>query len=106
MARFRATIKGQRGSASRLGSATSGIVANVNGWNLGIQVVAMDDRAATMEGGKPGKDSDRFEVRATGGSNGSWSVPLFTIVQKSDGSIGVLTYDSETGQPHVGVLKL
>lgn len=33
MARFRATIRGQRGQASRLGSAASGIVANINGWN-------------------------------------------------------------------------
>jgi len=38
MARFRATIQGNRGEASRLGSAASGITATVNGWNIGARV--------------------------------------------------------------------
>lgn len=38
MARFRAEIRGQRGEASRLGSAKTGIVREVNGLDLGIEV--------------------------------------------------------------------
>lgn len=58
MAQFRATIKGQRGEASRLGSKQSGIVAEVNGWNKGIKIYASH---------RDGKDV--FEVYLTGGSN-------------------------------------
>jgi hypothetical protein len=58
MARFRGTIQGQRGQASRLGSAKSGLTVNVNGWNVGIQVFAEDSDW-----------QDRFEVYLTGGSN-------------------------------------
>lgn len=38
MAQFRATIQGQRGVASRLGSKTSGLEVTANGWKLGIRV--------------------------------------------------------------------
>jgi len=60
MARFRATMQGQRGSASRLGSAKTGITARVNGWNVGVSVMAeaLDDK-------------DRVWLTATGGSNGA-----------------------------------
>lgn len=58
MAHFRATIKGQRGEASRLGSAKSGIMAEINGWDRGIKVYAEH---------KDGKD--HFTVISTGGSN-------------------------------------
>lgn len=40
MARFRATIQGCRGMASRLGGEKSGIDASINGWNIGISVRA------------------------------------------------------------------
>jgi len=39
MARFKADIEGQKGSASRLGSAKSGMRAHVRGWNVGARVV-------------------------------------------------------------------
>ncbi len=58
MARFRATIQGQRGEVSRLGSSKSGITARVNGWNAGIRV------EAESNGGK-----DVFRVYYTGGSH-------------------------------------
>jgi hypothetical protein len=58
MAQFRATIEGQRGQASRLGSKTSGMVAKVNGWDSGVMVYAEH-----VDG------KDRFEVMATKGSN-------------------------------------
>ena len=38
MAQFRATIQGQRGVASRLGSKTSGLEVTANGWGLGVRV--------------------------------------------------------------------
>lgn len=60
MARFRATIKGQRGEASRLGGPKQGIVAVANGWDVGVRVV----------GGVTAQGDDEFQVYATGGSNG------------------------------------
>lgn len=43
MARFRATIQGMRGEASRLGSKSSGLVVTANGWNAGITVYVRVD---------------------------------------------------------------
>lgn len=59
MAQFRATIKGKRGMASRLGTKASGMVATINGWNEGITVTA------THRDGR-----DIFTVWVTAGSNG------------------------------------
>ena len=61
MAHFRATIQGMRGEASRLGSASGGISANVNGWNGGVSIRAHYDEE---------KGCDVFTVRRTGGSRG------------------------------------
>ena len=38
MAQFLASIQGSRGEATRLGSKESGMVARVNGWNVGARV--------------------------------------------------------------------
>lgn len=60
MARFRATIAGKaKNVRSALGSEKTGIVVNVNGWNLGIEIV-----------GSVVNGRDRFEVYKT---YGSWS---------------------------------
>lgn len=59
MAQFRGTLQGQRGQASRLGSAKTGLNVTGNGWNVGVSI----DLKAT-------KDGDFVEVWATGGSNG------------------------------------
>lgn len=59
MAHFRATIKGQRGQASRLGSPKTGIKAHVNGWDFGIDVCG----SVNAEG------EDEFRIYITGGSN-------------------------------------
>lgn len=40
MAQFRATIRGNRGEASRLGTKKSGLFVTANGWTAGIQVIA------------------------------------------------------------------
>ena len=65
MAQFRATIRGNRGQASRLGTKTSGIEAFVNGWDTGVAVVL--DHS---------KGKDRVKVYRTGGSNHSHSSEL------------------------------
>lgn len=58
MAQFRATISGNRGAASRLGSKASGMRIRANGWNVGAIVVL------THEHGK-----DVVRVYRTGGSH-------------------------------------
>ena len=64
MARFRGTVEGNRGMASRLGSPNSGLRVTCNGWQGGISITATVD----LDG------NDRFLIYATGGSgygNGS-----------------------------------
>ena len=60
MAAFMATIKGQRGKASRLGTKASGIVAHVNAWNSGVDVMGTYDQLT---------GTIRWTVERTGGSN-------------------------------------
>lgn len=74
MARFRGTIKGQRGEASRLGTPKSGLEIECNGWNAGVSV------RATVGS----NDGDIFAVYMTGGSNGGPSELLGTVT-KQDG---------------------
>ena len=57
MAQFRATIKGARGSASRLGHKTTGLWVRADGWHSGIAV-----SACHIDG------KDVFEVYKTSGS--------------------------------------
>jgi hypothetical protein len=77
MAQFRATIRGRRGEASRLGSKSSGITAHINGWNAGVSVYA------AHEDGR-----DRFEIWLTSGSNGHRaSRALGTLVQTDRGNV-------------------
>lgn len=65
MAHFYSTVRGNRGAASRTGSKNSGMVAYVNGWDLGI-------RAEISH--RDGRDVVR--VYRTGGSNGRLPVQL------------------------------
>lgn len=69
MARFRAVIKGNRGAASRLGTKSSGIRADVNGWNVGVCVIASVDS----------RGNDVIRVYRTGGSNGTRDELIATI---------------------------
>lgn len=73
MARFRATIKGARGQASRLGNAKSGLLVTANGWDCGISVEA-DIRDGV----------DIFHVWLTGGSNGHKSSRLIGTFSEAD----------------------
>ena len=65
MSRFYASIEGNRGPATRMGTPNSGISGHVRGWNMGIRVEGYD-----YEG------SDHFRVYLTGGSNGACSDQL------------------------------
>jgi hypothetical protein len=60
MAQFRATIQGNRGEASRLGSKDSGINSSTNGWDIGGDVTIRYE---------PGQDRDVVRMFLTGGSN-------------------------------------
>lgn len=60
MAQFRATIKGSRGRASRLGTKKTGMVVTVNGWTAGVIIYADHD---------PDTGRDSFTIYRTAGSN-------------------------------------
>ena len=62
MARFYASIQGNRGGATRTGSANSGISGHIRGWNLGVRVEMDVD---------PHTGNDRLTVYRTSGSNGT-----------------------------------
>ena len=59
MAHFRGAIQGNRGEASRLGTKSSGICANIDGWTTGVTVNIWYDEEAGV---------DRVRVQRTGGS--------------------------------------
>lgn len=70
MATFIAKVQGSRGSAHRLGHST--ISADVNGWNVGVQVIGKRDKDGMVF----------FEVYQTGGTNGG---KLQLIAEARDG---------------------
>jgi hypothetical protein len=72
MARFIGYIKGQKGEASRLGSANSGFRATVNGWNSGIEVRAYVDS----------NGEDVFNIYKTGGTNKDYSTLIASVNSK------------------------
>jgi len=85
MARFRVTCKGNRGEASRLGH--TGCRTEANAWGGGVEV----------EGCGFG-DSELFNVRCSGGSNGNGPGSRFASVEvRKDGSHVLTTYDPRTG---------
>lgn len=65
MAQFRATIQGNRGEASRLGTKTDGIITDTNAWAGGVRVMACTSHIGEKE------ESDTFGVYLTGGSDGT-----------------------------------
>ena len=77
MAQFRATIKGQRGEVSRLGSKASGIKVTVNGWDIGVEVYIDHQNG-----------HDCISLYATGGSNANTcDVFLGYVRQGPDGPV-------------------
>jgi hypothetical protein len=66
MARFRGTLQGNRGGASRLGSKSSGLHVTANGWEIG----------ATVELFVNGEGQDEISIWLTSGSNARHSSKL------------------------------
>lgn len=60
MSKFYATIQGNKGEASRMGSKKSGIEGHIRGWNEGAKVTCFVDD----------EGRDCVSVRLTGGSIG------------------------------------
>jgi len=71
VAQYRATIEGNRGIASRLGTKSSGIECSVNGWDIGVSITISHHL-----------NKDVVNVALTGGSNGSYvkSLGVYEIV--------------------------
>ncbi len=59
MAQFRGTVQGQRGEVSRLGSKSSGLTVEGNGWGIGARIELSHNEAG----------EDVVQVYRTGGSN-------------------------------------
>lgn len=59
MSRFYANIQGNRGEATRMGTAKSGMVGHIRGWDIGCRVEMAADG-----------DEDVCNVYLTGGSTG------------------------------------
>lgn len=70
MARFIGRLKGNRGEVSRLGHASSGLVAHINGWNSGVTIYADVNS----------NDEDCFEIHSTAGSNGASNPKLIARI--------------------------
>jgi hypothetical protein len=74
MARFRGTVQGQRGEASRLGNAKTGLTVTANGWDCGVRVEAFARISSAT-----GEPLDLFHIYATGGSNGGEQKLIATV---------------------------
>lgn len=75
MAQFYAEIQGNRGAASRMGSAGSGIWGHIRGWSVGCKVECSHDEKT---------DTDVVRVFATKGSNGGSSTLIATIYENGE----------------------
>ena len=73
MAQFKAEIKGNRGSVSRLGHKTTGIKSHTCGWDSGIRVEGHHDEDL----------GDVFVVYQTGGSGGGRETMIGKLVGDS-----------------------
>jgi len=82
MSRFYGSIEGNRGMATRQGTASSGMYGHIRGWHIGASVVCYENE----------KGEDCVRVQLTGGSmNPS---PLITLgAWKLEG--GVLTKEED-----------
>ncbi len=75
MSHFYATIKGNRGAASRCGTASSGIHGHIRGWEVGAEVSCYHEHG-----------QDLVCINVTDGSRGrDHPVPLATV--EYDGKI-------------------
>ena len=71
MARFYGSMQGNRGEATRMGSANSGFSAHIRGWNVGCEVeMSVDDEGR-----------DVCSVYRTEGSDGGGRVLVAVFVE-------------------------
>ena len=75
MARFRASLQGARGTASRLGHPNSPTETSNNGWHLGVVTAA----AVTPS------NTDTIEIFMTSGSSGGHPTTSLGSVELIDG---------------------
>lgn len=68
MSRFYASIVGNRGEATRMGTPNSGISGHIRGWNVGVCVDGDDESG-----------EDIFYISATAGSNGGHVATLGSV---------------------------
>ena len=73
MAHFIGSVAGNRGPASRLGTAMSGISTHAQGWELGVHVA----------GNVKEDDEDEFRIWLTPGSNNAGKSQLLATVTRS-----------------------
>ena len=71
MSRFYASIKGNRGEATRQGTKESGIHGHIRGWNIGVEVRCYVDETG----------GDICAIYKTGGSSGSERDELIATVK-------------------------
>lgn len=86
MSQFYASIQGNRGEATRMGSKASGITGHVRGWDVGARV----------DGYVKG-ESDVVAVRATGGSNDNIHHRKIAEISREGDTVFVELFDPHTG---------
>lgn len=78
MSQFYASIQGNRGMATRMGSKESGISGHIRGWNIGVKAECFVDD----------EGNDCVYVSISGGSNGRFdSKPIGTFMRDKKGRI-------------------
>jgi hypothetical protein len=78
VARFYGSIQGNRGEATRMGSASSGITAHPRGWSIGVKVDGYPSMGDT--------ERDEFAIRCTSGSGDyGASIPIATVREVAGG---------------------
>lgn len=76
MARFYASIQGNRGRATRVGTEQSGITGHIRGWDSGVRVEGHYNKET---------NSDVFQVHITSGSGGRDAELLIATVAITEG---------------------
>jgi len=88
VAQFRATIRGSREEASRLGTKKSGIEAHINGWSAGVAIYAAHDVS---------NKEDRFSIYITSSSSGGNESFIGEVREGPHGSVFIPDYTNKGG---------
>lgn len=97
MARYRGTVRGNRGDASRGGSADSGLMGHIRGWEVGAYVFV-----GPLFGDK---DKDEVEIFVSTGSNGKIQQKVAIFDETEDGVEVVLFGEDEKEVARFHVLR-